>query len=305
MGHKDVCCGKREPSTLRSEVAGFKNTVNRVFESHWSSGLYTLKLCLPDNLGDSLKRFRSLMYTNAGTFEHFNLLLKQSSKTGSQKLSTRIEKTVENIRSALRNVQRPKNEGKRGTGEQWRAKELKWLERRGECLVRVGAQLAVEQFWRAAENANTELPSDSSSARVLAMLLRKEVLGCFRRCLRGWVCAMDENSWEEYVLMRLVKSRYILKRYCPSLSQYDENENLTREERTESCAKHDERTYASRKCRGGKRKMNCFVLLRVKAEERERCRLERYHFCSMHALGTKWGKRARVFSGHGVRRVFT
>lgn len=53
----------------QSESEELRRTVERVFPSHCPFGLYTLMLCVPDNLVD-LERFGTFFFTDLRPFEH-------------------------------------------------------------------------------------------------------------------------------------------------------------------------------------------------------------------------------------------
>lgn len=86
------------------------------------------------------------LFTDEMRFKHFNGHIYQSYKMSSRQLSKRTEKTVENMRSTLSNVGRPRTGGRRARGEGPSVKNLKFLERRGVYLVRDGAQVSTENM---------------------------------------------------------------------------------------------------------------------------------------------------------------
>lgn len=93
---------------LRSEITELKRVFEGEFASQCVSSLYTLKFHLLNHFLDDLERFESLSFTDAAPFEHFEVLLKQSYRMTSPRMSTRLEDTVENMGNALLKIRGPK-----------------------------------------------------------------------------------------------------------------------------------------------------------------------------------------------------
>lgn len=91
----------KELSTLRFEIKNLKRFVQNSFAPHRTSGLCTLKHHLVDQLVEGLERFKSMSFTDAASFEHFNVQIKQLSGTMSQRLSTRMQETTQNMVNAV------------------------------------------------------------------------------------------------------------------------------------------------------------------------------------------------------------
>lgn len=68
---------------LRSEIEDLKRVVERVFGSHCPSGLYVIGPHLLHHLVEDSERFGSPFFTDAGPFEHFNVLVRQFYRTTS------------------------------------------------------------------------------------------------------------------------------------------------------------------------------------------------------------------------------
>lgn len=86
---------------LLLEIEELKRVNERVFVPHCSFGLYTLKVHLLDHLIEDLERFGSIYFTEARPAEHFTVLIKQSYRTTSRRLSTRFQKALQNMSSAV------------------------------------------------------------------------------------------------------------------------------------------------------------------------------------------------------------
>lgn len=78
VGHEKVRWVERKFSELRSETEEFTRAVRRVTGPHCTSGLYTLNFHLLKPLVKTSEKFRSMSFTDAEPFEHFNVLIKQS-----------------------------------------------------------------------------------------------------------------------------------------------------------------------------------------------------------------------------------
>lgn len=82
-----------------------KRVVQRVFVLRCISGLNTLKIHLLNHLVEVSARFESMSPTEAGPFEHFNVLAEQSTKVTSRRLSTKLRIAVPNLENEMCRVQ--------------------------------------------------------------------------------------------------------------------------------------------------------------------------------------------------------
>lgn len=125
-----------EPVRFRSEIWKLKIVVGKTFAPYYSSGLFMLELLLLEHLADSLERFGSLLFMDAGPFEHFDVLMKKSCRIKSWRLSMRMHDTVEKTKSALDSMRRPEREVHGGVFGSFVSRNRKCVESGVGYLVR-------------------------------------------------------------------------------------------------------------------------------------------------------------------------
>lgn len=78
--------------------------------------LFTLKLHTLHRLANDFGQCKSLIFKDAGRFDHLIVPVQKSYRTTSRRLSTRMHETVGSISSALNSVQRTESEEHTGAG---------------------------------------------------------------------------------------------------------------------------------------------------------------------------------------------
>lgn len=76
---------------LRSDTEEIKQAVERAFALHSPTDLNSPKFYSPDRIVEDSERFESISFTVDRLFEHLNLLIKQSRKSNSCRLSARLQ----------------------------------------------------------------------------------------------------------------------------------------------------------------------------------------------------------------------
>lgn len=95
-----------ELASLRSKIAKLETAVHRAFAVHCSSGLLT---STNHHLGHALEdkeRFRALSFTDAATFEHHVVLIKQFYRMTSRRYLARMFEKMHNMSRAYDSVRR-------------------------------------------------------------------------------------------------------------------------------------------------------------------------------------------------------
>lgn len=80
-------------------------------------------------------------FTDAGQFELFNVLIKQSYRSSSRRSLTRLQKTVQNMGSKVQNVQRAEDGEKGAQNGEAVPKKRQCLKRREGSVVRDAVSL--------------------------------------------------------------------------------------------------------------------------------------------------------------------
>lgn len=269
VDHRDRRWREGELLRLRGEIREFKSVVEGAFASHCPSGLYTLKYHLLDHLVEDLERFGSISFMDAGPFEHFNVVIKQSYRMTSRRLTTRMDETVQRMGSAVDNVRRPRERRNVGGDGASVLKRQKCVEGGGGYLVRDGECLSLGELCGAIERAGEGTKVGNCFGEVLVDLFKKDVLVSFAKCVREWICVGDAHVCDGDIGMVFVKSGFIKGGFCPSLNDYDRDLNMIKIPESRGCVLHEQRVYANHEFGAQKKLLNSFVLIRGESEGME------------------------------------
>lgn len=157
LDHKQVRWGENELSKLQSESAEFEQDARGVTGPRFSSGFHNLKLRNLDHLLEGSERFGFMSFTNAAPFEHPVVLDRQSFIIPSQKLSKRVQKTAQNMMSAIYRVQGTESRVERSGCEAAGPTKRQRLEQKRGYLAQDTICLSLERTTMAADTRGTVL----------------------------------------------------------------------------------------------------------------------------------------------------
>lgn len=157
---------------------------------------------------DDLKRFRTVLFTDAAPFEHSGLLRKHSCRMTSRWYFTGLYGTVHIMSRALESVQKEESqihEGAAGTSF-WKRKRC--VEGVKEGFGRDRVCLSLVQLPNAAGRAEAALPLEKLFSEVLAGLCEEKRLSSVPNGMREHTCVDEVGVLQEDVRMVFLKSGF-------------------------------------------------------------------------------------------------
>lgn len=252
-------------------VSTLKRTVVETFKDHCEKGLFTLKFHTMDHLAEDISRFGSCKFLDAGAFEHFNLAIKRSYRTGSLRHATRMSETVNNMgrvmkrgritseerRSSPYNLPQPRSVRVGEGGNHLAGRGYRSIGTEGtlEDIIHLGQQCGVGQDHLDAFSKHLLRMMNMGTVKVLGKVLRDQM------------DIMSPDCPNERTTITLHKSGFVVGGFVPDLKHYDRENNIIRSSEDWGGEKVVQRIFADDKFGHMRKAKNSFVLVRGGTEQ--------------------------------------
>lgn len=196
------------------------------------------------------------------------MFIKQSDGISFRCLSTRMDETVQNMRTDVHGVGRARNGG---DATKVGATEPNTRQRSGReerCLLRDEICSVLKDVLEAvARRGRGSLPEESC-VRMLVEQFWEEVLQSFAKVMREWIFARRSLCKRNGRVM-FVKSKFITEKFCLSLNDYDLGANSTKISRIKDCVLHEQTVYSILEFGDERKVLNSFVEAKDENDEGE------------------------------------
>lgn len=256
---------------ITHRISLLKSKCVHTFEKHCEHGIHTLKFHLLDHVVEDLSKFGGLNILDASPYEHFNTFFKQSYRSTSKRIATRMDETVTNMAPTICTLRQSSHHEtfmKRGlnciNAEKSSGSETVPIHRPqpSTYLVREGVSVTLLQIDAMKKNYHV---CNEATNLILTPILKN--LSCtsltvFTKLIRIYLQDNDIFLTDNEVGFTFLKSGYIIGGHLPTLKQYNHSTNTVKYSPPTQQFQIKQRIFATATFGPSKKKRHSFVLIK-------------------------------------------